>query len=1094
MYFYTPVAMMNRILILIIFVCLTEWATAQTYNFRHYTVEDGLLHEFINDMIQDRRGDVWIATGGGLSRFNGYDFVNYTTRQGLNSPRLQCVAEDQQGNIWAGSAKGINVYNGKNILSLNHRDIGQNVLALEQAGGFGMWVLTERGVSVVLLHEDTFYVKLLPFNLGEYNGANIFQQRDLGCFILNTASGGTLVGFSGRLYRISGKQMTRIILPENIQVFSGCEMRRHEILLGTDRGLFQMDGSILRPVSSRNLGHSSVFKIRSHNNKIWVIARSDDKEETWLGAVKTYSDEYFRKIEKKNGLINPPTSLFIDHENNVWCSSYGGLSILRGETFISYNRKNGLGINKVWGVGNEGSQRIWVGSIGEGLAVISYDTLIRHYTLSDGLPDMSVGKIFPESPGRVLLGTANAGLCFAEEDFKTGNIRFGQIKTSMNIGKTRVDDLVRDHEGTLWIATSRGLFYSNAAETYIHYPLFQGDTGQVFVQKIHIAGDKRLWVVTKTNGIFVFENGKFSAYQPDFFRGVTLSSMTQDCAQRLWVGSQTHGICDISEDTLHWIGEKDGLVSGLVYILLADGNCNLWIGTNLGLDKIVLDDYHKSRRLEIRHYDINDGMQSLEMNLNGATIDDKENIWFASNNGLLKYNYLEDIINNIPPISHITDVQLFSKPAEWPLYSDSVNRWTRLPVNPVLPYDQNHITFLFVGISFRNQKKISYSWILEGFDARWTPPNTNRSAIYSNLPPGQYTFRLRSSNNEGLWTPGEEIFRFEITPPFWETWWFRIPAMVILLILLYGSYRWRTLALRRSKAELENQVRERTAEIRKQKEKIESIHHVVEQSIEYAQQIQRSTLPSDSILKKAFDGHFVLYQPRDKVSGDFYWWTKMKLDNIYVIAVADCTGHGVPGAFMSMLGMTMLNEIVNKEYFFHPPVILRKLRKDIIASLKQSDEFGEVKDGMDMAIVCLDLDQMTLQFAGANNPLYLISEEKNRFPDVQGVRVYEAGDRVLYEFLPDKMPISIFDRMNKFTGYEAPVKKGDILYIFSDGFADQFGGPSGRKFMYKSFKNLLIEVSRIDIKNQETALKEALKQWMGKLDQVDDITVMGIKM
>ena len=1044
-------------------------------------------------MIQDSRGNVWIATGGGLSRFNGYDFINYTTRHGLNYSRIQCVAEDYNKNIWIGSSKGINVFNGQNILSFSDSLTGLNILALEPAGDKGMWILTESGLCIASLINDKIRVRLLSVHLGQYNKTNIFQQRDLSNFILHTNENETYIGFSGNLFHLKNNKVTQIVLPANMLVFSACELRKHEILIGTNNGLFQISRNKLKPLSQKNLKNTTIFKITANNNKIWIIARHNEQEETWLGTVKLTSEDYFKKIGKKNGLINPPTSLFIDHENNVWCSSYGGLSILRGESFISYNKKNGLASNKIWAIASESPDKIWVGSIGEGLSLITSDTIIRNYYLSDGLPDMSTGHIFIETNRKAFIGTATKGLFEAEKNEITGKLNFSQVKCSMNSGITRIDDIIRDKDGIMWIASSKGLYYSNTSGSYIHYPLFNGDTGQVFVQKLLFSSKEKLWVVTKSHGLYFFENGKFNHFNPGFFNNVTLSSITEDCAHHIWLGSQSHGIVDISEKNLHWINDKDGLISNLVYILIADKHCNLWIGTNIGLDKLVLDDYHKVHKLDIRHYDINEGMQSLEMNLNGAVIDEKDNIWFASNNGLLKYNYLEDIINNTPPISNITDVSLFSQPVDWSVYSDSLNIWNNLPINPVMPYNQNHITFQFVGISFRNPKKIQYSWILEGFESKWTPPNANRSAIYSSLPPGNYNFRLRSSNNEGLWTQNEVTFPFVITPPFWATWWFRIPVIIIILLILYFSYRLRTYSLRRSKIDLEKQVKDRTTEIMKQKEKIESIHHVVNQSIEYARQIQNSTLPSETILKKAFSDHFILYMPRDKVSGDFYWWTKMKLDNIYVIAVADCTGHGVPGAFMSMLGMTMLNEIVNKEYFFHPPVILRKLRKDIISSLKQSDEFGEVKDGMDMAIMSIDIDKMELQFSGANNPLYIISAEENRFSDVEGIRKYSANNMFLYEFLPDKMPISIFDRMNKFKGYEVNIKKDDQLYIFSDGYPDQFGGNKGKKFMNKAFKFLLLDICNKEMAEQKLSLAEFIIKWKGNLDQVDDITVLGLK-
>ncbi|PKP20831.1 MAG: hypothetical protein CVU05_08185 [Bacteroidetes bacterium HGW-Bacteroidetes-21] len=1081
-------------LIIILFVFFCQYGQAQTYNFRHYTVEDGLLHEFINDMIQDSRGNVWIATGAGLSDFNGFEFTNYTTKNGLNNTRVLCLAEDSSHNVWSGTSKGINVFDGNVFYSLKGNGLAGSVLAMEQTGKTGMLVLSDSGLYNVRFLLPGFEVKRIPFLPVEKERMNIFQQRDLSHFIVKTKDYGFLFGFGEHLYAYNHQKITKIVMPGTLSVFSACELNNHDVLIGTNQGLFLLKNMVLTPVLQNRLSQASVFKIRAQNNKIWLIARWNNEAESFLVSVKLANKDYYRKIGKKNGLINPPTSLFIDHENNVWCSSYGGVSVLRGESFINFSQNSGLKAIKIWGVAEDSLHKIWVGSIGEGLSIISNDTLVRNFSESDGLPDMFIGKIFQVDKTHMLLGTAKHGLCMAEFGVSNNSYKFSQIKCDLNQRETRVDDIVRDKNGDIWVATSSGLFYGAENGNYIHYSLFAGDTGQVFTQKLLQAKNGDLWIVTKNEGLYKMTDGKFVRIFPEFFKNAVLSSITQDCSGRIWVGSQTHGIVDVSEESPHWINEKDGLASNLVYILQADNHCNLWVGTNIGLDKIVLHAYHKRHLLDIRHYDSNNGLGSLEMNLNGSLIDQDDNVWFATNHGLLKYNYIEDLINNVPPILSLTNVRLFSKDVDWSAYSDSLNPWNHLPRNPTLAYDENHVTFQFVGISYKNPKKIQYSWKLEGFDEKWNPESSSRFAIYSNLPPGKFTFRLRSSNNEGLWTPEETVFAFEISPPFWQEWWFRILALFVIIAVLYLIYRWRIVSMKRTQSELEFQVRERTAEILAQKDKIEEIHHVVEQSIEYAKNIQNSILPTFKVLEESFSDYFVMYVPRDKVSGDFYWWTKMKLDNIYVLTVADCTGHGVPGAFMSMLGISMLNEIVNKEYFWHPPVILRKMRKDIINSLKQSGEIGEMKDGMDMAIVSINMDTMELQFAGANNSLLLITEDAQRFDDMPRIRKMTLGNKTLYEFLPDKMPISVFDRMNKFSVHEINVVKGDQFYIFSDGYADQFGGSKGKKFMMKKFKTLLMENCDKPMAEQKQALVDALNQWQGNLDQVDDITVMGVRL
>lgn len=258
-----------------------------------------------------------------------------------------------------------------------------------------------------------------------------------------------------------------------------------------------------------------------------------------------------------------------------------------------------------------------------------------------------------------------------------------------------------------------------------------------------------------------------------------------------------------------------------------------------------------------------------------------------------------------------------------------------------------------------------------------------------------------------------------------------------------------------------------------QKELIERSHRDVSSSIDYARRLQTSILPSPGLLKTRIRDHFVLFLPKHRVSGDFYWWTQ--IEDQVVITAADCTGHGVPGAFMSMLGVSMLREIVSKEYISHPGVILRRLRKEVMYALKQTGEFGEQKDGMDMALVSINVETLECQYAGANNPLYLVRN----------------GD--LTEYKADRMPIAIHQNMAKFTTHEIQLQRGDRLYLFSDGYADQFGGPDGKKFKFNQFRQLLTENATLSMKKQRQAVEQTFLEWQGENEQVDDVVVLGLE-
>jgi serine phosphatase RsbU (regulator of sigma subunit)/Tfp pilus assembly protein PilF len=312
-------------------------------------------------------------------------------------------------------------------------------------------------------------------------------------------------------------------------------------------------------------------------------------------------------------------------------------------------------------------------------------------------------------------------------------------------------------------------------------------------------------------------------------------------------------------------------------------------------------------------------------------------------------------------------------------------------------------------------------------------------------------------------------------------------AVGIILLYYYSLKRSRRLsaALDERRILLEKQSRElkdQREELRHQKEEIIS-------SINYAKYIQSSLLPDEETLKSLLGEHFVLYKPKDIVSGDFYWISN--IENKTVIAAADCTGHGVPGAFMSMLGTALLNEIVNKEYITHPGVILRHLRKEVIHSLQQKGERGEQKDGMDIALCTLDLENMKLQFAGANNPLFII--RKSGLEEPGKLRCDTGSDDLLYEIKGDLMPIGISDRMDNYTFHEIDIFKGDTFYLFSDGFPDQFGGPNNRKFGYRRFREQLLKNNSKTLAENRIILEKNLDEWIGQNSQIDDILLIGFR-
>jgi len=1092
----------NKLLNIIFFLSLTVSVFSQNYNIKHYTVEDGLLHSFVNDIIQDKRGNLWIATGGGLCKFNGVEFENFTTKDGLNFPRLLSLAEDDNDNIWIGSMEGLNIFNADSIYSLKNEKEKERIFALEKSANGFMWVATTLGVKKISFRNGEFISKKLDFNFDKIIDSNIFQERNRNTFLIETNKNQLFIGINNSTYIYQNKKLKKLTIDTSINVYSACKLSENSIVFGTNNGLYIYRDNKFKRIKNKNLNNFNVFKIKRKGNKLWMIGNwsKTNKNKLFLVSIDICDEEYFKKISVNNGLIDNPTSIFIDHENNIWIGSNGGLDVLKGESFVNYTNENGLIGNKIWGVFQDYDKKIWVGTIGNGLSIIAKDS-IYNFDKSNGIPAMYISSIFQLDEKTFLLGTARNGLCKAIYNKETDKYTFTKLNVPFKEDDIRVDDIVMDKNNTIWIASSKGLFFSKDKKIFQHKSLFTNDSNQVRVNCLLVSDDEKILVGTKEYGLFEIKNENIKNEIK-----TNIISITKDYKNNIWIASQYKGIKNINDKNSQWITVKDGLKSDLIYILQSDKNSNLWIGTNLGLDKLNLKSYYKNKEVNFHHYNANDGLQTLEMNLNGSIEDDKGNLWFATNNGLLKYNAKYDISNRIPPITSITNIKLHSKNIDWSQYSDSLSAWNKLPYNLILPYNQNHLTFEFIGISYKNPKQIRYSWKLDGFDDKWVPSSSNRQVIYSNLPPGKYIFKLKSSNNDDIWNNKIIKFPFEISSPIWAKWWFISLVIIAILFLIYLYIRLRITSFKKRQIHLEKQVRYRTNEIMLQKEelqtqrdtvynqkiKLEDIHLRLSDSIEYAKRIQDSILPDTSLLSKIFTEHFIIFKPKDLVSGDFYWWTN--INNKTIITAVDCTGHGVPGAFMSMLGISFLREIVEKEKITNSSLILNALRENIIEALKQKGQSDEQKDGMDMSLIVIDHNTNMVEYSGANNPIFVFKKEKL---DTESKLIKpcktNSSSFNFYEIKPDKMPIAIYRKMRNFSTLKFRVEKGDQIYLFSDGYQDQFGGEKRKKFKKGPFKKLLIENANIPMREQMNKLNKTFNNWKGEIEQIDDVVVIGIK-
>ncbi len=410
---------------------------------------------------------------------------------------------------------------------------------------------------------------------------------------------------------------------------------------------------------------------------------------------------------------------------------------------------------------------------------------------------------------------------------------------------------------------------------------------------------------------------------------------------------------------------------------------------------------------------------------------------------------------------------------------------------PTLRHSASDISFSWTTTSYVGEEKTEYRYMLEGYNRDWSKWENRNFKDFTNLPPGDYKFRLIAKTLTGL-DSEETSYRFSVKKPFYAT----LPALLVYLLLglllIYYLLKFFARRLTRENSHLEILVKENSEVVRRQKEELEA-------SVRYASRIQRALLPSEKLMADATSNYFVLFKPRDIVSGDFYWMAR-RGDRLFVV-VADCTGHGVPGAFMSLLGISILDEIVNRMAYTRAGMILGELRRQVVSSLKQTGETDEQKDSMDLALLVIDYKNRTAEFSGAYIPCFKVRVMKDDeiIKWASGEMEMEDGalsnGKYLLETVDaNMMTVGISAKMDKeFTFTEWKLEKDISYYLFTDGYIDQFNGNTGKKFMKRNFKKLILDIQSYPMSKQKEILEERLMSWKGSSPQVDDILVVGLK-
>ncbi len=1052
-----------------LFSLLLNRAIAQQYNFKNYTPKNGLASSIVINIFQDSKGYLWFATqGGGISRFNGKEFKNFTKNDGLVSNDITCINEDKQGNIWIGTTTdGVSKFDGLKFHNYTIKEglVNNSVYSIYCDNKGNVWFGTEGG-GISILNNGNFIKKITSGDGLSSNTVYAITQDKKENYWFALKNG--IAKFDG----------ARIINYDKIPPFNNkkfwaifCDTKGELWFGSSNGGVIKFNGA-----------HFFEIKLPEEISKDFIGSIAEDTHgNIWFatehGALKYDGHNYTLFDEEKGLSSNIVFSISPDYEGNIWIGTQqGGANLFSSEAFVSYTSQNGLISNKITSVCQTDDNSYLIGTLGDGIIDFSNNTFCRITSIPE-LKQSIISSITKDNQNNVWIGT-NDGVFIVKKQ----NGTYVLNKSIKELAKTTlpmIANIIQDKQGAIWIATyGAGVFKIDDNKTERYF----ANNGLVSDNILTMFKDSKgvIWLGTNDAGVVKLENGNFTNYsEKEGLASKSVWTITEDENQNMYFGTNDAGISCFDGKRFKTLTVGDGLCSNNITTLIWDTiDKSLFVGTDKGINKLKLSSGLKIELL--KYYGEQEGFKGGEVTSNAVLIDNEGVIWFGTPNGLFRYNRKYDFANTVAPKLNLGAIRLFYQNVDWLKYADSVDLKTNLPHNLVLSHKNNHLTFDFQALTTSDVK---YTYILEGQDMDWSPLSATSEASFTNIAPGKtYTFRAKAVNNNGVWSNDDISFTFTINPPWWQTWWFYTLTVLSIVLGVFGFINYRTAKLAEEKKILEEKVIERTHELKQANTRLSEAIHAITDSMNYAQRIQQSFLTSEKLLDQTLKDYFIFYAPRDIVSGDFYW--SYDLPDRTLIACADSTGHGIPGAFMSLIGLSLLNEIANSKAIFEPAAMLNELRRIIICGLNPEQSETGGKDGMDISLISImkspDSDNVKIYFSGANSTLCLTSKHSEQAE--------------LLEFRGDKQPVGYYSIMKPFTQQEIIAKKGDTLYMFTDGYADQFGGPNGKKFMAKQLKKTVLVMAHLPLNIQQVVLKKTFAEWKGELDQVDDVTVIGVRL
>jgi serine phosphatase RsbU (regulator of sigma subunit)/ligand-binding sensor domain-containing protein len=1027
-------------------------AEAQSYSYRTYDINTGLPGNYLSVIGQDRSGLLWLGMETGLFRYDGFEFHQVVIPDTVSNGYPNALFCDRNGTMWIGQTDGS--------------------LFTWAPGG-----TVERRTGI------------------EADRINRITEGPDGKIWIVTQTHGIYTSEAG-----PGGKINRIVLPEGIVLFDIAFAGRDSIIAATQDNLhlLKLSGDVAEiAYSFPELEYTWIQTVVRANDNTW-LAGTDGSGlfviRRMNGGMKASGaeDPAFEGLRIPSIVAGPGRSLLVaSREAGVikaeFSEDYSSVSV-KG----AYDIASGLPDNDIKTVFRDREDNIWIGLFNKGLAAVTTNAFSFH-TPS---PYKEINYI-GEFDGKVVMGTRNglydynpvtgAFSNFRELNSKTGgsgivswcadgtgNILIGtagdgvfrmngrgetrQFYRDRNPAQNHINSIAVD-SANVWLATLNGVVLLDRATGslkagYTTWEMLPHNN----VSQVVVTREGEVLVATETDRLcYVHITGGVRT-EGAVMEGVTrnrIQSISVSPGGKICAGTLGNGLFLFTGDTLINYTTADGMLSNYCYSTLIASDGRIWAGHEKGFSII------NPATGSARSYSSNFGVRG-DCLANAITETSDGNIYVGTTEGIVAYNPAMDQKITIAPQAGIISVVINN--TEYP-YRQSYN----------LPYRSSYtVKVNYAGISLRDPLNVIFRSRLENFDEGWGDLTTDRSVTYK-LSDGHYRFTVEALTRDDSENVTSSSFDLVIQAPFTRSWWFILSLLALLSLTVFIIIRLRERAHRKQRELLEEELRKRTAEVYEQKEELAQKNLDITESIKYARRIQSSVLPDTARLGTVFREACVFFQPRDIVSGDFYWFDWIDKDR-FVVVCSDSTGHGVPGAFMSMIGSALLQDIITVKKITRPSQVLHELDRQIFSTLNQNQEIEASNDGMDIIVCDFNLKTKELVFASAMRPVILVIDGEQQY--VRGNRSAVGGESISEKFFDDQ---------------EYHLREGDTVYLFTDGYPDQFGGNGSKKMKISRMRALIEDIKGLPLGEQNQRIKDYFFEWKGSNEQVDDVLVMALR-